>query len=179
MRAAAERVIVSRNMEADHVEFVDESTIRAIVLSVFEDLRTTLEELLPGARIEHVGATAVPGAVTKGDLDICVLVERNAFDGADRVLAEHYARNIGSDHTGSLSSFVVSSKPVPVGVQLVVREGEEDFFVRWRDLLPRSPEVLKNYNQIKRRWHGLAHGGYRVAKSEFIETTLRAARDAG
>jgi GrpB-like predicted nucleotidyltransferase (UPF0157 family) len=165
-------------MDVDRVEFVDESTIRAIVVPVFEHLRTTLEELLPRARIEHVGATAVPGAVTKGDLDICVLVERNAFEGADRVLAEHYARNVGSDQTGSLSSFVVSSKPVPIGVQLVVRDGQEDFFVRWRDLLRRSPEVLKDYNQIKRRWHGRSHRDYRMAKSAFIEATLRAARGA-
>ena len=158
------------------MEFVDESKIRAIVLAVFEDLRVRLEELLPGARIEHVGATSVPGAVTKGDLDICVLVERDAFQGADRLLAEHFARNVGSDQTHSLSSFVVSSKPLPVGVQLVVSGGEGDLFVRWRDLLRRSPEVLKEYNQIKLRWHGGAHGDYRVAKSEFIEAALRAAR---
>ena len=28
----------------------------------------------PGEKIEHVGSTPVPGAVSKGDLDICVSV---------------------------------------------------------------------------------------------------------
>ncbi|HXD21704.1 MAG TPA: GrpB family protein [Vicinamibacterales bacterium] len=166
-------------MNTDSVEFVDGERIGSSVLSVFEELRITLEEVLPAAEIEHVGSTAIPGAVTKGDLDVCVLVDASAFREADRVLAERFARNVGSDQTESLSSFVDESKPVPVGVQLVVRGGTEDFFVRWRDLLRRSPQVLSDYNQLKRRWHGGSHEGYRAAKSTFIEDTLRASGVAG
>jgi GrpB-like predicted nucleotidyltransferase (UPF0157 family) len=135
--------------------------------------------LLPGARVEHIGATSIPGSLTKGDLDLCVQVERGAFQEADRILAGQFARNVGSDQTASLSSFVDNSRPVPVGVQLVVLGGDEDVFLRWRDLLRRSPEVLKAYNELKMRWHGGSHGGYRAAKSEFIEKALRARGDAG
>jgi GrpB-like predicted nucleotidyltransferase (UPF0157 family) len=42
---------------------------------------------LPGARVEHVGSTAVPGSLTKGDLDICVIVEGGQFERASRVPA--------------------------------------------------------------------------------------------
>lgn len=169
-------------MDSGPVEFVDEVEVRGTVLVVFDDLRSTLEKLLPDAGIEHVGSTSTPGAITKGDLDICVLVERSDFGEADRVLAEQFARNIGSDRTESLSSFVDNSKPVPVGVQLVVRGGREDFFVRWRDLLRRSPQVLKTYNELKRRWHGRSHETYRMEKSTFIERELgrsRNGRNAG
>ena len=166
-------------MDTDCVEFVEEPRIRSTVTAVFDNLRSTLAALLPEARIEHIGSTSIPGAVTKGDLDICVQVERSAFQEADRILAGRFARNFGSHQTASLSSFVDNSWPVPVGVQLVVLGGDEDFFLRWRDLLRRSPEVLKQYDQLKRRWHGCPHAGYRAAKSKFIEETLRVPPVAG
>jgi GrpB-like predicted nucleotidyltransferase (UPF0157 family) len=66
-------------MDADRVEFVDEPAIRSTVNAVFESLNAMLTALLPEARIEHIGSTAIPGAVTKGDLDIRVQVEQSAF----------------------------------------------------------------------------------------------------
>jgi GrpB-like predicted nucleotidyltransferase (UPF0157 family) len=161
-------------MNPDFVEFVEERKIASRVLQVFDEIRILLEKVLPtGVGIEHIGATAVAGALTKGDLDICVLVDRNAFSEADAALATTFARNVGSDRTESLSSFVDNSRPFPVGVQLVVRGGNEDFFVCWRDFLRESPQVLNDYNQLKRRWHGRSHEGYRAAKSQFIEDLLR------
>jgi GrpB-like predicted nucleotidyltransferase (UPF0157 family) len=162
-----------RDMASGVVTFVDEGEVRDAVLAVFEDLRVTLETLLPAARIEHIGSTSIPGTITKGDLDVCVLVERGDFGDAERVLAVRFARNVGSDRTDSLSSFIDDTRAVPVGVQLVVRGGREDFFVTWRELLRRSPEVLSAYNELKRRWHGQSHEDYRREKSAFIERTLR------
>jgi GrpB-like predicted nucleotidyltransferase (UPF0157 family) len=162
----------------DYVEFVDEPRIRSTVTAVFESLRTKVAALLPNARIEHIGSTSIPGSITKGDLDICVQVERAAFGEADHILAGRFARNVGSDPTASLSSFVDNSWPVPVGIQLVVVGGDEDFFLRWRDLLRGSPRLLKRYDELKRLWHGRSHEGYRAAKSKFIEEALRSA-DAG
>ena len=166
-------------MDADRVEFVDEPAIRSKVSAVFESLSATLTALLPEARIEHIGSTSIPGAVTKGDLDICVQVEPSAFPEADRILSERFARNVGSHQSASLSSFVDNSPPVPVGVQLVALGGNEDFFLQWRDLLRSSPEILKQYDQLKRRWHGRSHEGYREAKATFIEQMLQAPLAAG
>ena len=42
----------------------------AVYLSVVQEIA----RLLPDAQAEHIGASAIPGAVSKGDLDICVLV---------------------------------------------------------------------------------------------------------
>ena len=166
-------------MDADHVEFVEEAAIRSTVSAVFESINATLTALLPTAQIEHIGSTSIPGAITKGDLDICVLVGQGAFAEADRVISEQFARNVGSHESASLSSFVDNSLPVPVGIQLVALGGNEDFFLRWRDLLRSSPEVLKQYEVLKRHWHGRSHEGYRRAKSTFIEQTLHASVAAG
>ena len=160
-------------MESSLVEFVNESDVRERVLEVFRGLRGVLEALLPGADIEHVGSTSVPGSVTKGNLDICVIVEPGVFEDADRLLGERFDRNIGSDKTESLSSFVDGSWTVPVGIQLVGRGGEEDFFVRWRELLRGSPRLLHAYNAMKGRWNGRSHDQYRIEKARFIEQVLR------
>ena len=157
------------------VEFLNESEIRATVLAVFDALHAELRALLPDAAIEHVGSTAIPGAVTKGDLDVCVLVEQGAFREADRILADHFPRNTGSDQTASFSAFSDESRRLPVGVQLAARGGPEDSFVRWRELLRGSPQLLSAYNDLKRRWHGRSHEDYRAAKAHFIEQGLESA----
>ena len=151
---------------------MNEGQVRAAVAEVLDGLCRELTKLLPAAAIEHVGSTSIPETVTKGDLDVCVLVDQTEFKVADGILAGHFARNIGSDQTESLSSFVDLSRRVPVGIQLVARGGAEDLFVRWRDLLRASPPLRDAYSDLKRRWHGRSHGEYRLAKSEFIERTL-------
>ena len=44
------------------------------VQHVVAKLNASLRPLLPTAEIEHIGATAIPGALTKGDLDVMVRV---------------------------------------------------------------------------------------------------------
>ena len=159
-------------MDSAVVEFVNENEVRAAVLAVFDELRVVLAALFPDAAIEHVGSTSIAGTITKGDLDICVLVEQADFNQADQILARHFARNVGSDLPDALSSFVDASRRVPVGVQLVVRGSRADFFVQWRELLRGSRELRDAYNELKSRWHGRSHDDYRVAKSDFIERVL-------
>ena len=63
-------------MSSGTVKFVDEAKVRETVLRVFDELRNGVAALLPDAEIERIGSTSTPGALTKGDLDICVLVEQ-------------------------------------------------------------------------------------------------------
>ena len=52
------------------VHFHSECSRRDAVAAAFAVHRQQLEELLPGAEVQHIGSTAVPGSLTKGDLDI-------------------------------------------------------------------------------------------------------------
>lgn len=54
------------------MRFVGEETIRTLARSVAERHRDRILAWLPGALVEHVGSTAVPGALTKGDVDLVV-----------------------------------------------------------------------------------------------------------
>ena len=56
----------------------------ALARHLFEEVRSRLAAALPeAARIHHIGATAVPGCLTKGDLDIVVRVEGRDFAKAE------------------------------------------------------------------------------------------------
>ncbi len=155
------------------VEFVGEHQVRQDVEAVFQRLRARIATLLPKARVEHVGATAVAGSITKGDLDICVLVEPTHFAEAEAALAGEFARNLGSDHTDDFAAFCGVDGAVEIGIQLAVAGGQRDFFTRWRDQLAADSGLLKTYNELKARFQGKSMTEYRLAKASFIEEHLR------
>ena len=59
-----------------------------VATAAYEDAELLLSSILPDARIAHVGASAVAGAYSRGGVDICVAVPRDAFDESLRVLCE-------------------------------------------------------------------------------------------
>ena len=85
-----------------------EALTRSRALALFRRSQAELCELVPWARVEHIGSTAVPGSVTKGDVDIAVQVRAEDFERSERVLAERYTRNLGSDQT---EDFTVATQP--------------------------------------------------------------------
>ena len=56
------------------VNFVPTENVLEKVEILFSDEKEKLSVVLPYAEIEHIGATSVPGTITKGDLDINVRV---------------------------------------------------------------------------------------------------------
>ncbi len=140
----------------------------------FPSLREFLARLLPAhADIQHIGSTAVPGCLTKGDLDLCVRVPPEHFASCEAALARVLARNQGSLHTSSLASFIAHPGTAhEAGVQLVAIGSPEDTFVRFRDLLLASPKLVEHYNALKLAWHGKPMDDYRDAKAAFIESAL-------
>ncbi|HZI91378.1 MAG TPA: GrpB family protein [Thermoleophilaceae bacterium] len=61
------------------VHFIPQAEIRQAADSAAAEHSRRILERLPGAEINHVGATAVPGALTKGDVDLAVRVDRPEF----------------------------------------------------------------------------------------------------
>jgi GrpB-like predicted nucleotidyltransferase (UPF0157 family) len=130
--------------------------------------------LVTGAEVEHVGATAVPGAVTKGDVDLLVRVSERDFPTAVGVLCRRYAIHQPDNWTPTLASFTASDAAGPgVGIQLVVGGSDADgFFGPFRDALISSPALLAEYNQLKLQLDGLDYERYTEQKGEFIERVL-------
>jgi GrpB-like predicted nucleotidyltransferase (UPF0157 family) len=160
------RVAVVRIRRADDVHDLAEAAVDAH--------RRVVLELVPGATVEHVGATAVPGALTKGDVDVLVRVGEAEFPAAVDALCRQYAIHQPHNWTPTLASFTdPDSAELPVGIQLVVRGSDADkFFGPFRDALISSPTLLAEYNELKRGLDGLEYERYTQRKGQFIERVL-------
>ncbi|MGN6169768.1 MAG: GrpB family protein [Solirubrobacteraceae bacterium] len=148
---------------------------RDLFEAVFDEHRRAVLALVPGADVEHVGATAVPGALTKGDVDLLVRVSESDFPKAVEVLCRQYAIHQPHNWTETLASFKASGAgELGIGIQLVVEGSDADgFFVPFRDALINDPELLAEYNQLKLRLDGLDYERYTKHKGEFVERVLR------
>jgi GrpB-like predicted nucleotidyltransferase (UPF0157 family) len=140
---------------------------------LFKQIEAELRSLLTQrADIRHIGATAVPGCVTKGDLDVVVRVPAEKFAATDRLLATRFARNLGSKRTATFAAFADDNSVPHLGVQLTTVGGEDDYFHVFVDRLLRDPELVARYNALKTIWDGKPMDDYRAAKSVFITTVL-------
>lgn len=135
---------------------------------LFDRVCQRIGATLPSAEVRHVGSTAIPGSLTKGDLDVLVRVPPGDFEKADRLLAEMYSRNMGSVRTATFSAFMDESTSPELGVQLVVDGSEFDTFVQWVRRLNSDSALLAAYDELKARHDGKSMTEYRAAKSAFI-----------
>jgi GrpB-like predicted nucleotidyltransferase (UPF0157 family) len=152
------------------VRLVRETEIRPQVTAAFARLELELGSLLPGARIEHVGSTAVPGSLTKGDLDVCAIVPAAEFAAATTRLEGALTVHQSDNWTAALASFIAPPEgEIEIGVQLVVAgSAEEAWFVDWRERLRADPDLRERYDRLK-----VEHGdgpvdAYRAAKERLI-----------
>jgi GrpB-like predicted nucleotidyltransferase (UPF0157 family) len=135
---------------------------------LYQSIRAELERLLPSAELHHVGSTAVPGTLTKGDLDVVVRVSKGDFAAAEQALAERFERNTGSDRSDEFSAFMDAAADPELGIQLVAIGGVSDVFLAWRDLLLSDAAVRREYDELKSRFEGKSMEAYREAKANFI-----------
>ena len=157
---------------SDIVHFSNAPEVFAMAEYLFSVVTARLRAILPHAEILHVGSTAIPGTLTKGDLDIEVRVSSDEFHEADRLLDELFDRNTGSFRSDEFSAFHDSTSNPELGVQLVVVGSVPDNFLAWRHLLECDAELRREYDNLKKRFEGQSMESYRAAKAQFIETHI-------
>lgn len=141
--------------------------------TVFEQWQTRHADALPEtARMAHVGATSIPGCLTKGDLDIALYVSAEEFDAVCAYCDRAFEANLRSARRSDFAAFEDRGWPIDVGVQLVVPGSKLDVFERFGDLLRSSPKHLEAYNALKRLQNGQPMSEYRETKAEFIKALL-------
>ena len=139
----------------------------------FEDIRSEVQSVLPSARVEHVGASAISGLISKGDLDVFVGVDLQEFDEAVSKLKLLGCREKQDTlRTGSLCMLVVERYEWDAAIQLVANGSEYEFFLKFRDKLAESPNLVEQYNKLKAECTGMKGDEYREVKSRFIEEVL-------
>ncbi|GIN87431.1 hypothetical protein J6TS2_38170 [Heyndrickxia sporothermodurans] len=152
----------------EQVKFFENSHFYKDAEKTFLKHKKLIKEHLLEADVQHVGSTAVPNSLTKGDLDIQVRVRPEQFTMAVKTLSLLYEVNEGSVNTHSFRAYKDDSTVPPLGVQLTVINSEFDFFWKFRDVLLISDKYRKEYDDLKRNFEGKEMEEYREAKNEFF-----------
>lgn len=155
------------------MKLLDAAQYQSLAHEVFDQVARHLVELLPRARVEHVGASSIPGAISKGDLDVCVVVPAAEHDRAVAVLlSAGYVVKQHTLRTPALCMLLSPRRDMDVALQVVAAGSEFEFFMRFRDALRASPELVEQYNRIKRAAAALGPERYRSDKASFIQDVL-------
>jgi len=131
-----------------------------------------IKKLIPNARVEHVGASSIPFAVSKGDLDIFVGVELGELeDVIERLTILGFNEKLDTLRTPELC-MLESTSSDDVALQVVANGSEFECFLRFCDKLRANPELVQQYNTLKMSCEGWPQEEYREKKYDFIEHVL-------
>jgi len=155
------------------VELQRVNELQPQIESTLEAALNRLRAVLPEFEMHHVGATAIPGAVTKGDVDIVVRVTATQFPVVVRSLGTLFDKKQAENWTDEFASFGDDDSFVlPLGIQVVVSGSELDVFLYLRDYLRAHEDAREEYDRIKLE-HASDNGdGYWEAKNAFLEQIL-------
>ena len=112
------------------------------------------------------GGASVPGALTKGDVDLHLRVPPASFGSAVDRLRTEYPTASPSAWAGTLAVFdVPASRPTGLAVTPAGSEHDVRFSKAWQRLRT-DPALLEEYNDLKRAAFGDA--SYEERKSAFF-----------
>ncbi|MGG1218831.1 GrpB family protein [Priestia endophytica] len=157
----------------EKVYFQAEHVFREAAETLFLEEKAKLQLLLPHAEIHHIGSTAIPGSLTKGDVDIQVIVNQEHFNSSREVLVKHYDVNSGSVSSNTFISFKDDDRDPPLGIQLTVRNSSLDIFWKITSVLRENENLRQQYDQIKQEFNGRSMEEYREAKARFLTNLMK------
>jgi len=116
-----------------------------------------------------VGGSSVPGALTKGDVDLHLRVAASDFAPVVATLRTVYEVVHPEIWQATLATFEVAA-PLPTGVAVTPAGSEHDVrFTRTWERLAADPELVRDYNDIKLR-HRDDPEEYERRKSAFFDS---------
>lgn len=146
-----------------------------------------IEARVPGARVEHVGSSAIPGCDGKGVIDLMVLYPPGGLVAArDGVDGLGFQRQVNRDPFPEerplrVGSFEHDGEIFRVHVHVIAEDsGEAAEQIGFRDGLRADPALVEEYAALKRT---VLNGGivdnveYNEGKEDFIRRILKQIRD--
>lgn len=139
---------------------------------LFDRIKFKIKNRLPHARVEHIGASSIPNAISKGDLDVFVGVRPTELEASVEILKQiGFREKLDTLRTAELCMLEERSGE-DVALQVVANGSEFEFFITFRDKLRQNPDLIGRYNELKKHCEGFDQDAYRRMKSEFIVQVL-------
>ena len=139
---------------------------------IFNREKSKIKKILPRAKIEHIGSTAVEGLGGKGIVDIAVAVPKKEIKNSIVKLKKiHYDYLIsGVDKNRKFLQKVGDKR---VHIQLVYTNSPNwKKMINFRDYLRKNKDAAKEYKEIKKKAVKYAKNNgakYRKYKSKFFD----------
>jgi len=140
---------------------------------VLDTERRRLAALGVPGELVLVGGCSVPGALTRGDVDLHLRVPPTAFAAAVAALRADHPVVHPEIWGPTLATFEIPA-PVPAGLAVTPAGSEHDLrFTRTWQLLAADPGLLAEYDAVKREGDGPADEvAYEQRKSAFFDRLL-------
>lgn len=139
---------------------------------LFNSYQKDISTLLPFAKIEHIGSSAILNAISKGDLDIYIEVIPEQFKFAiEQLKTLNFIEKQNTLRTDELC-MLESLNNDDVAFQIVVTDSVFTFFLAFKNKLINSPTLVNEYNELKLQCSHLDPDQYRTIKSDFINRVL-------
>ncbi|GEA67244.1 hypothetical protein PA3_14020 [Acinetobacter pittii] len=139
---------------------------------LFNSYQKDISTLLPFAQIEHIGSSAIPNAISKGDLDIYIEVMSEQFEFAiEQLKTLNFIEKQNTLRTHELC-MLESLNNDDVAFQIVVTDSIFTFFLTFKNKLINAPTLVNEYNELKLQCSHLDPDQYRTIKSDFINRVL-------
>lgn len=151
----------------DIVHFIPAEELFEKAAIVFNTQKKELEAILPKVDIQQVGSGAVPGMIGKFDVDIQIRTTIEQFKEVVLILHKQYTPKHPDIWTDDFVIFS-NNKEYLIDIIVTVINSKYDDFYRVRDALIANPNLLKEYNELKRQYEGKSYGEYRNAKIAFL-----------
>lgn len=136
--------------------------------------QSRISAVLPGAEVRHIGGTSLPGLLTTGDVDVQIRVGRAEFESSKATLATMYEPLHPQSWTSDAAFFEEPGSQPHVEFALTVEGSLIDLHHgdAWSRIAA-DAQLIRKYNEIKRRYdHGDVHE-YLAAKRDFFEQHFR------
>lgn len=156
------------------MKFYEAQDYQDKVNEIFKDLESELSQHLVNVRIIHIGASSIPGAVSKGDLDVFVGVDKKDFESSLITIKNlGYVEKEGTLRTPQLCMLITEKYNHDVAIQLVENGSEFEDFLKFKKILSAKPSLVEEYNELKRSSSHLNEDEYRSKKSKWVESLLK------
>ncbi|MEK7186950.1 MAG: GrpB family protein [Patescibacteria group bacterium] len=142
----------------------------------FHSEKQKLMELFKGfeVKLEHVGGSSIPGCLTKKDVDIQVIIQRDDLPAIIEILKTYGKIKNPENWTENKAIFKGIEKSFPTDYLVTVLGTDAEYQYRGaRDALKNDPLLLKRYNNLKRKFEGKYYKEYRPEKRNFWESFYR------
>ncbi|MFD2176511.1 GrpB family protein [Veronia pacifica] len=140
--------------------------------ALYQRYQHEIQALLPDAVIEHIGASSIPEAISKGDLDILVGVNGKDLENAVTILTTLGFKEKSDTLRTPELCMLESTSGEDVAFQVVAHGAEFECFIGFRNKLREKPFLVQQYNALKVSCEGWPQDKYRLKKSAFVETVL-------